>query len=192
MSTELKGLEFDPGFAPYILAFCETVDYLYNDINRFKNFSQKKLRFMQYHKKILMMFENNLGFYVGCLMWAAYIKIQPKQKILSNHCFGKEYNKDVNISETQFMLKFVEMFSRDMKYYLGQSYNFDEKFINLLNIYEEFLILNEGFVRSEYNTDIKLPTAVKVEQAENYKAQIEEVLKTKDLSNLLEYLPTIV
>ena len=59
-------------------------------------------------------------------------------------------------------------------------------------IYEEFLILNEGFVRSEYNTDIKLPTAVKVEQAENYKAQIEEVLKTKDLSNLLEYLPTIV
>ena len=38
MSTELKGLEFDPGFAPYILAFCETVDYLYNDINRFKNF----------------------------------------------------------------------------------------------------------------------------------------------------------
>ena len=38
---DLKGLEFDPGFAPYILTFQGTVDYLYMDINRFKNFSQK-------------------------------------------------------------------------------------------------------------------------------------------------------
>lgn len=68
MTTTLKGLEFDPGFAPYILAFQGTVEYLYADINRFRNFSQKKLKFMQYHKKILEVFNNNLGFYVGCLM----------------------------------------------------------------------------------------------------------------------------
>ena len=54
-----KGLEFDPGFAPHILAFRGTVEILYSDINRFKNFSQKKLKFMQYHKKILDVFYNN-------------------------------------------------------------------------------------------------------------------------------------
>lgn len=191
-TTELKGLEFDPGFGPYILAFRGTLEYLYADMNRFKNFSQKKMKFMQYHKKFIEMFENNLGFYVGCLMWAAYIKTQPKQKILSNHCLGQEYNEEANTSDTQFMLQFTELFHKDIKYYLGQNYSFDEKKVELLKVYEEFLVLNKGFVESEYNTDIKLPKSVKVEGAEGYKAKIEEVLKTEDLSKLLEYLPIII
>lgn len=191
-TTELKGLEFDPGFGPYILAFRGTLEYLYADMNRFKNFSQKKMKFMQYHKKFIEMFENNLGFYVGCLMWAAYIKTQPKQKILSNHCLGQEYNEEANISDTQFMLQFTELFPKDMKYFLGQNYSFDTKIVELLKVYEEFLVLNKGFVESEYNTDIELPKSVKVEGAEGYKNQIEVVLKTEDLSKLLEYLPTII
>ena len=191
-TTELKGLEFDPGFGPYILAFRGTLEYLYADMNRFKNFSQKKMKFMQYHKKFIEMFENNLGFYVGCLMWAAYIKTQPKQKILSNHCLGQEYNEEANISDTQFMLQFTELFPKDMKYFLGKNYSFDTKIVELLKVYEEFLVLNKGFVESEYNTDIELPKSVKVESAEQYKIQIEEVLKTEDLSKLLEYLPIII
>ena len=192
MTTTLKGLEFDPGFSPYIMAFQGTVEYLYSDINRFKNFSQKKMKFMQYYKKILEIFNNNLGFYVGCLMWAAYIKTQPEQKILSNHCFGAEYNEEANISDTRFMLQFTELFPKDMKYFLAQNYSFDEKQIKLLEIYKEFLTINKGFVASEKNTDIQLPASVKTENAEAYKAQIEEVLKTEDLSKLLEYLPAII
>ena len=191
-ATELKGLEFDPGFGPYILAFRGTLEYLYADMNRFKNFSQKKMKFMQYHKKFIEMFENNAGFYVGCLMWAAYIKTQPKQKILSNHCLGQEYNEEANISDTQFMLQFTELFPKDMKYFLGKNYSFDTKIVELLKVYEEFLVLNKGFVESEYNTDIELPKSVKVEGVEDYKNQIEEVLKTEDLSKLLEYLPIII
>ena len=45
MKTEVKGLEFDPGFAPYILAFRGTVEYLYMDINRFKIPSQRSVKF---------------------------------------------------------------------------------------------------------------------------------------------------
>ena len=191
-TTELKGLEFDPGFGPYILAFRGTLEYLYADMNRFKNFSQKKMKFMQYHKKFIEMFENNVGFYVGCLMWAAYIKTQPKQKILSNHCLGQEYNEEANVSDTQFMIQFTSLFPKDMKYFLGQNYSFDEKIVELLKVYEEFLVLNKGFVSSEFNTDIELPKSVKVAHAENYKSKIEEVLKTEDLSKLLEYLPEIL
>ena len=192
MTTTLKGLEFDPGFSPYIMAFQGAVEYLYSDINRFKNFSQKKMKFMQYYKKVLQIFDNNLGFYVGCLMWAAYIKTQPQQEILSNHCLGKEYNEAENVSETDFMLQFVELFPKDMKYFLAQNYSFDEKQIKLLEIYKEFLTINKGFVESKYNTDIKLPESVKVEGAEGYKELIDKVLKTEDLSKLLEYLPTII
>ena len=192
MTTKIKGLEFDPGFGPYILAFGGTVEYLYTDINRFKNFSQKKMKFMQYHKKILDIFNNNLGFYVGCLMWAAYIKTQPEQKILSNHCLGQEYKPDENTAETDFMIQFTELFPKDMKYFLSQNFVFDEKIVKLLNVYKEFLVLNEGFVKSEKNTDIKLPNEVKTEKAVEYKELIEKVLKTGDLSKLLEYLPIII
>ena len=192
MTATLKGIEFDPGFAPYILAFQGSVEYLYNDINRFKNFSQKKMKFMQYYKKILEVFNNNLGFYVGCLMWAAYIKTQPKQKILSNHCFGHEYDEKANVAETEFMIQFLELFPKDMKYFLGQNFVFDTNIFKLLETYKEFLIINEGFVKSEYNSDIQLPEQIKTENAEAYKTQIEKVLETKDLSKLLEYLSTII
>lgn len=192
MTKTLKGLEFDPGFAPYILAFLGSVDVIYGDINRFKNFSQKKMKFMQYHKKILELFYNNVGFYVGCLMWAAYLKTQPEQKLLSNHCLGKEYNEEENVSEVDFMLEFPQLFKKDMKYFMGQNFEFNPQIINLLEIYKEFLTLNRGFVETKTNADVVLPKAVKTEQAEEYKIMIDKVLVTKDLSKLLEYLPTIL
>lgn len=187
MKTAQKGLEFDPGFAPYILAFRGTVEYLYTDINRFKNLSQKKMKFKQYHKKILEMFYNNLGFYVGCLMWAAYIKTQPEQEILNNHCLGGVYNEEENVSDTEFMIKFLELFPKDMKYFLGQSWTADPSDMKILEMYKEFLTINKGFVESKINTDILLPAGTKTQGAEEFKEKIEEVLKTEDLSKLLEY-----
>lgn len=192
MTTKLKGIEFDPGFAPYILAFNGTLEYLYMDINRFKNLSQKKVKFMQYHKKIVDMFYNNLGFYIGCLLWAAYIKTQPKQEILGNHCLGKEYDEQSNISDTQQMLQFVELFPKDMKYFLGKDFSFDASVIDLIKVYEEFLILNKGFIESKYNADIILPSAVKTENAEGYKELIDKVLETGDLSKFMEYQQTVI
>ena len=131
----MSGLEFDPGFAPYILAFRGTVEYLYMDINRFKNLSQKKMKFKQYYKKMLDMFNNNLGFYVGCLMWAAYIKTQPEQEILNNNCLGQEYNEEENISDTEFMIKFLELLPKDVKYFLGQNYEINQSDMKILELY---------------------------------------------------------
>ena len=64
--------------------------------------------------------------------------------------------------------------------------------MDIIKIYEEFLVLNKGFTESKYNTDIVLPSAVKTENAKSYKEIIENVLKTEDLSNLLEYQTTIM
>lgn len=192
MTVTLKGLEFDPGFAPYIMAFQGSVEYLYSDINRFKNLSQRKMKFMQYNKKIIEIFNNNIGFFVGCLMWAAYIKTQPKQKILSNNCFGQKYDEKANIADTQFMLKFTELFPKDMKYFLGQNYEFDENIIKLLKVYEEFLIINKGFTESEYNTDIQLPKIVKTDLAESFKDKIDNILKTGNLSKLIDFMTEIL
>ena len=80
------------------------------------------MKFRQYNKKILEVFKNNLGFYIGCLMWAAYIKEQEEQPILNNNCLGQVYNESENVAETDFMLKFVELFPKDVKYFLSEQY----------------------------------------------------------------------
>ena len=191
MVNKEKGIEFDPGFGPYILAFEGTVQYLYTDINRFKNLSQKKVKFMQYHKKILEVFYNNIGFYTGCLLWASYIQTLPKQKLLSNHCFGNAYDEKANISETQYLLQFTELFPKDMKYFLGQEFAFDKNIIKLIKVYEEFLVLNKGFVESEYNTDIVLPKGVKAYK-ETFKTLVDKCIAEGNLNQLSEHISEII
>ena len=187
-----EGLEFDPGFAPYILAFQGTVNYLYMDINKFKNFSQKKLQFRKYYKKILDVFNNNLGFYIGCMMWAAYIRTEKEQDLLNNHCLGGRYNEEENTIETDYMINFVRLFPKDMKYYLGETFEFDSKINKILSAYKEFLIINKGFVNSHKTTDILLPEGLKTEDAETFKELIDKVILSKDLSNFIEYTDLIL
>lgn len=192
MTAVKNGLAFDPGFAPYILAFEGTVQYLYTDINRFKNLSQKKVKFMQYHKKILDIFYNNIGFYTGCLMWAAYLKSQPEAEITSNPCLGEKYNEEENTSDTQYMLKFAELFPKDMKYFMGKDFSFEPEIINLIKIYEEFLVLNKGFTETKLNTDLVLPKALKAEKAEKYKKLIDTSISNGDLGSLKEHITNIL
>lgn len=187
-----QGLEFDPGFGPYILAFRGTVEYLYMDINKFKNLSQKKVKFMQYHKKILEVLYNNLGFFVGCLMWAAYVKAQPVQEIISNPCFGAEYNAEDNISETQYMLNFIELFPKDMKYFLGKSFEFEPEIKTLVEVYEGFLVLNKGFTETKNNTDLVLPKSVKTSEIDLYKTLIDKAIEEKNLATLKSKIPDVI
>lgn len=85
------------------------------------------------------------------------------------------------------MIKFLELLPKDMKYFLGQNYEVDQTDMKILELYKEFLILNKGFVNSKNNTDIVLPAGMKIEGAETFKDKIMEVIKSEDLSKLLEY-----
>ena len=136
---------------------------------------------MQYYKKILEVFYNNIGFYTGCLMWAAYIKSQPEQEILNNPCLGDNYNEKENIADTQYMAKFVELFPKDMKYFLGQNFEFEPEIQKLIKIYEEFLILNKGFTKTQLNSDVALPDSVKTEDVNIYKNTIDTAIEAGKL-----------
>lgn len=181
------GFEFDPGFAPYILAFRGTIEYLYADINRFKNLSQKKMKFRQYYKKMLELFNNNLGFYVGCLMWAAHIKTQAEQEILNNPCLGLEYNEAENISDVEFMITFLQLLPKDVKYFLGENFVIDEQDLKILDMYKEFLTINRGFVDSKTNKDILLPEGMLTDGIETYNEKIMGAIKEENLAKLLDY-----
>lgn len=186
-----EGVAFDPGFSQYVYAFEETLGYLYNDINRYKNFSQKKMKFMQYYKKILEMFYNNIGFYTGCLMWAAHIKSLPEQTILNNPYLGKEYIENIEIESVNFLRSFINSFPKDMKYYLAKDFLFDESYEKLINAYEQFLIINKGFTISEKISDIKLPDGLKIDSGD-YKEKIENAISKKDLSLLKDNINIVI
>jgi hypothetical protein len=147
---------------------------------------------MQYHKKILDLLYNNIGFYTGCLMWASYLKGQTEQDILSNSCYGDNFNKEETISDTQYILKFIELFPKDMKYFLGQNFEFDKKIESLVKVYEEFLVENKGFSETKTNTDIVLPKSVKTNDTELYKSLIDKAIKSKDLSLLKDEIDKVI
>lgn len=182
-----KGLEFDPGFGPYLYAFHGSVEYLYMEINRFKNFSQRKMKFRQYYPKLLELFNNNLGFYVGCLMWGAYVNNQEEQELLNNHCLNQEYDEKGNTAEVDFMIKFLELLPKDVKYFLGETYTINDDDMKIMNLYKEFLTINKGFVNSKTTKDILVPKDLKSDNLAEFKTKIDEVIATKNLANFLKY-----
>ena len=119
-------------------------------------------------------------------MWAAYIKTQPEQEILNNNFLGGVYNEEENTSDVDFMIRFLELFPKDMKYFLGENYEINSQDMKILEMYKEFLTINKGFVNSKTNSDILLPQGMKTDNAESFKDKIEEIIKGEDLSKFVE------
>ena len=85
------------------------------------------------------------------------------------------------------MIKFLELFPKDMKYFLSTEYKINDDDMKILKLYREFLVLNKGFVNSKTNTDIVLPDGMKTENTESFKDIIDEVIKSENLSKLVDY-----
>ena len=89
------------------------------------------------------------------------------------------------------MLNFIELFPKDMKYFLGQNFSFAPKISKLVKTYEEFLTLNKGFVEAEYNTDIVLPASVKAYN-EEYKTLVDKAISEGNLNQLADNIDKIL
>ncbi|MBR1680582.1 hypothetical protein IJ707_02195, partial [bacterium] len=63
---------FDPGFSKLLLSsFSFNIEILYIDLNRVKNFGQRKTQFILTFQKAKSLIDVYLGFYVGCMLWGA-------------------------------------------------------------------------------------------------------------------------
>ena len=45
--TTTESVKFDPGWGKHVLVYSGTVEYLYRDINKFKNMGQRSFKFKQ-------------------------------------------------------------------------------------------------------------------------------------------------
>lgn len=178
---------FDPGYGKHLVSLVFSLEDMYADINKFKNLKQKQFYFKQYYPGMLKLLKQNTEFYLGCLLWAVYLKNQPEGDITGNHCLGKEYNEESSLVELIFLMKFMATFNKDTKYFMNQEFKYSEDDMAMLEVYKEFAVMNEGFVKTEKNTDLKLPKELKTpteDELKIIKKTIDDVVQTGDFDKL--------
>ncbi len=183
-----KTVKFDPGWGSYVLVYSGSVEYLYKDINKFKNLSQRSFKFKQYFPKIVTLLENNIGFYAGCLLWAVYLKNSGDADFTGNHCLGQKYNPDEPDLEIDYILTSIDKLQNDYKYYTGKVMEFPEIYKHILVTYNEFMEINKGFTETRSTADLKLPENLKTpseEELEKINSCIQSVVESGKLAELI-------
>ena len=184
------GIQFDPGFIQHISAFEPNIEYVYDTLSTCRNFNQKKMQFKMFYPKIQSLLKNYLGFYLGCILWAVYIKnLDDEKPILNNLCFGGEYSENDTLEEIDFIKKYIEQLKKDVKYYTGQNFSIDSQSLNILDAYRNFLKENKGFVETKTTKDIKLPEGFKTPSDKDLKEILEGIEKVIENGKLYELFP---
>ncbi len=182
-----EGIEFDPGFTIHLSLISRDIESFYYNLNAYQ-FAQKKQQFKAYSGKLLRLIERNIGFYAACVLWADIAKNHPEKLILNNICFGGEYVEEDNVQEVEFVRNYLEQYKKDLKYYVGQNFEIPEIYRAILDDYEGFLKINEGFVKVSKAEDLKLPDSVKsVENEAELLSQIEAVIESGNFKPMIEY-----
>lgn len=185
---------FDPGFTKSLIPLSIDTKYFYDELNMIKNFNIKKSEFRIALPKLAQLTERHIGFYVGCMLWGAYLKTLGSEKIIGNPFLGKEYEEEPALSEINFIFDFVKKLDKDSKYYIGKPYTFDPQKLEILELYKEFIKKNESFVNTDTVDKIvlvgKLETMSKEEILE-IKKKIQDVIHTGKLEELLEFCDKI-
>ena len=155
------GIEFDPGFTMHLSLISRDIASFYQNMDMYPKFQQKKQQFKVYNVKLLKLIERNIGFYAGCILWAGIALNHSDKLLLNNICYGGEYVEEENVSEVKFVREYLLQFKKDLKYYVGQDFEVPAIYSTILDDYEEFLKINQGFVKVAKAGDLKLPKSIK-------------------------------
>lgn len=174
-----KGVPFDPGYSQHTYVFSEHIESIYNIMKSIKAPHQKRFQFKVFQPKITSLFQNSAAFYLGCLLWATFIKQNFKdspKEILDNHFYGREMKdeKENFVEEVDFLIDYCGQFEKDCKYYLGKNEKLPSNWTRVLLLYKDFLTINENFNAVKTTADLKLPAPIK----ELSKEDLEIVYKT--------------
>lgn len=189
-NTKINSVLFDPGYAQHTTILSLSLEYIYAGINQFKNLGQRKMKFKMMYPKITQIVDNNVGFCLGSLLWASYIKsLGDSIQIEGNPCIGGTYDEAETVEEADYSIEYFTQLKKDVKYYLGKDYQINQIYITILELYKEFLTLNKGFVDTKETKDVILPEKLTIPNSDNadkIHEKIQEVIKTGKLLDLLE------
>ena len=185
-------VKFDPGMGEFVVDFNEFVNSVYSQLMSFRTVHQKRARFKLYVNKIEKTMENNIAFYYGCLLWAYYLvkENQKSPKDIVGNVFlnmTQEQKDEYDyLIQVNFMENYFESFERDVNYYTGQKKQVPDSWKKILELYTEFLTLNDGFVNTKKTSDIKLPEEFeKLKIEDDIFSLINNAINDKSLETLL-------
>lgn len=185
---------FDPGFYTCLTSFPSNIELLYSELNSVKNFAQKKTQFLITYKRVIDLINAHTGFYVGCMLWGTYLKSLGSEKIEHNPFENQEYDRELSLSEINYMFDFIKKLDRDTKYYMGKPLKFDENKMHVLQTYVEFIDKNEGFVKVDTTDKIQLVgklSDISKEEIDKIEEKIQDVIHTGKVEELLEFCDKI-
>lgn len=188
---------FDPGYSDCILGVSDNVEFMYSAfVQSSMPLKQKKFQFSILFPKLKKMLSQNVSFYLGCLLWAVYLKSLKNAVFENNPCLDTEFDEKTAYNETNFLIDFInDKFNKDAKYYINATYKKDERYITVLKTYNEFLKLNEGFKNVKTTADINLPSNLKAPstgELKTIKQKIDEAISLKDLTKLFDVYELIL
>ena len=188
---------FDPGYSSCVLGISDNVEFLYGTFqSSYIPHKQKKFQFSMLLPKIKETAKQNIAFYLGCLLWASYIKTVKGAEIIDNPCYEDEYNEEASIRDVKYLIDFItDILNKDSKYYTGKPYEYDPKHLKILETYIEFIKMNNGFVNLKTTDELNLPSNIKPlnkDNSEIVKNKIDEAIKEKKLSKLYEVYDLIL
>jgi len=194
--TKEKTFLFDPGYAQHTTILSINIDYMYSNLNQYKNFGQKKMQFKFVYSKLIKMVENNVGFCLGSLLWAIYIKAQGDALIEGNPCLGTTYDEAETVEEIDFSIDYFSQLKKDAKYYLNENYEINPLYIKILEIYKKFITQNCGFTSTKSTANLLIPEELiipeKSEDLEKIYNKIQEVIKSGKLLDLIEVFDLVL
>lgn len=183
------GVPFDPGFVQYISAILPNIEYTYSNLEKYRNFGQKKNQFKMIFPKLEELIDNYIGFYAGCILWAEAIKTLKDKPVTGNYCCGGEYDENETLQEVRFLKEYLKLLPKDVKYYIGKDYSVNPEYPKILDMYEDFLRVNEGFIKLEKTDDIIIPDSVKpLDDVQKVFDKIEEVVENGNLTELIGFV----
>lgn len=184
---------FDPGFSEHAVIFTPNIESAYNILNSIPALHQKKFQFKMFYPQLLRLVDSTIAFYLGCLLWASYIsnkyKNSPK-KIDGNSYLGKKVKPEDALHEIDFIISYLKQFEKDCRYYLGNAKDMKAEWGEIIQVYKDFLVLNDFLTKAETTADIKLPQALKP-AGENELEKIMSVINDSISSAQLEKLYTV-
>jgi len=190
MDNNFKTVKFDPGYAPIVMNALGQVGYTYYIFNAVQNVKLKRINFPHTLRKIEGFLKTNIAFYLGCLLWASYIKQFENATIEGNQLLGEDCSEEEYTSEINFLIDFIGVqLPKDSKYYLNKNYISDEKYLPILETYKEFLILNKGFCNVSKVSEIVIPSNLKkMTQDELTLAneKIQKAIQEKNIEQLFD------
>ena len=183
---------FDPGFAPLVDDFYQSMGIVQQIMSSVPSMHQKKFKYKMLQSDILKLVKNNVAFYLGCMLWAYYLtenfKNDPKE--LEGNTFSELSEEEKNeydfFGEIDFITDYFEQYKKDTKYYLGKEQSLPQEWLSILSTYREFLEINNSFLNVKLTSDIKVPAAIGMRDIGiDIKAAIDKSIADKNIETLL-------